>query len=131
MQVVLQLHANIEFPRFSYNAPPQEIWSMPTEEHQAFESRTSIVKKIMEELRNPNTNMIGVYGIGGVGKTTLVQEVFRQATKEELFDDVVIVIDVKQNLDLERIQKEIEEKLALNVLENHTIARDRKFYVIG
>ncbi|ONI13670.1 hypothetical protein PRUPE_4G236500 [Prunus persica] len=128
VQVVLQLHANIEFPRFSYNAPPQEIWSMPTEEHQAFESRTSIVKKIMEELRNPNTNMIGVYGIGGVGKTTLVQEVFRQATKEELFDDVVIVIDVKQNLDLERIQKEIEENERSQILCDRL--KDREILVI-
>lgn len=57
-----------------------------------------------------------------MGKTTLVKEVFRQATKEELFHDVVIVLDVKQNPDLERIQKEISEKLALNVLENHTVA---------
>ncbi|CAB4278142.1 unnamed protein product [Prunus armeniaca] len=47
----------------------------------------------MEELRNPNTNMIGVYGIGDVGKTTLR------------------IIDVKQNPDLERIQKKIAEKL--------------------
>ncbi|KAB2606088.1 disease resistance protein [Pyrus ussuriensis x Pyrus communis] len=109
VKAVLQLHANKEFPRFSFKAPPQEIWSIPTEEYEAFESRAFTVKKIMEELRNPNTNMIGVYGIGGVGKTTLIKEVFRQATKEELFDDVVLVLDVKQNPDLERIQKEIAE----------------------
>ncbi|XP_050109740.1 disease resistance protein At4g27190-like [Malus sylvestris] len=122
VQGVLQLHVNKEFPRFSFRAPPQEIWSIPTEEYEAFESRAATVKKIMEELRNPNTNMIGVYGIGGVGKTTLIKEVFRQATKEELFDDVVLVLDVKQNPDLERIQKEIAEKLGLDVLENQTIA---------
>nr|XP_004299760.2 PREDICTED: disease resistance protein At4g27190-like [Fragaria vesca subsp. vesca] len=78
----------------------------------------------MDELRNsPNVNMIRVYGFGGVGKTTLVKEVSRQATRDKkLFDDVAMILDVKQNPSIQRIQQEIAEKLGLDLPENQTVA---------
>ncbi|PQQ01302.1 disease resistance protein [Prunus yedoensis var. nudiflora] len=120
----IELHEKREFPIVSYNAPLEEICATPSQNYMAFESRISMVKEIMEELKNPNTNMIGVYGLSGVGKTTLAQEVYRQATKDNLFDEVVIVLDVKKYPDLEkeeRIQKKIVEKLGMDVDENHDI----------
>ncbi|TQD96458.1 hypothetical protein C1H46_017953 [Malus baccata] len=75
----------------------------------------------MDELRIPNTDLILVYGIGGVGKTTLVEEVLRQAVKEKLFADAVMVTSV-QNPDLEGIQKEIDRKLGMEVQESETMS---------
>ncbi|XP_021823842.1 probable disease resistance protein At4g27220 [Prunus avium] len=109
-----------KFTIVCYNPPLEEICAMPSQNYMPFESRISMVKEIMKELKNPDTNMIGVYGLGGVGKTTLSQEVYRQATKENLFDEVVIVLDVKKYPDLEkkeRIQKTIAEKLGMDVDE--------------
>ncbi|XVF18490.1 hypothetical protein REPUB_Repub11eG0026200 [Reevesia pubescens] len=40
-------------------------------------SSTAIFSKTMEPLKDDEVNMIGVWGIGGVGKTTLVKEVDR------------------------------------------------------
>ncbi|XP_021825575.1 disease resistance protein At4g27190-like isoform X3 [Prunus avium] len=120
----IELHEKIEFPSVSYNAPAEEIFATPSEDYMAFESRNSMVKKILEELRNPGTNLLGVYGTGGVGKSTLVQEVYRQAKKENLFDDVVIVLDAKQYPEAEkkeRIQKKIAEKLDMDVQESQDI----------
>jgi putative protein kinase ArgK-like GTPase of G3E family len=34
--------------------------------------------------------MIGLYGMGGVGKTTLVKEVGRRAKESKLFDEVLM-----------------------------------------
>ncbi|CAB4302505.1 unnamed protein product [Prunus armeniaca] len=113
-----------KFTTVSYNPPLEEICATPSQNYMAFESRISMVKEIMKELKNPDTNMIGVYGLGGVGKTTLAQEVYRQATKENLFDEVVIVLDVKKYPDLEkmeRIQKKIAEKLGMDVDETQDI----------
>lgn len=117
-------HDKKEFPIVSYDPPLEEICATPSQNYMAFESRILMVNEIMKELKNPDTNMIGVYGLGGVGKTTLAQEVYRQATKENLFDEVVIVLDVKKYPDLEkmeRIQKKIAEKLGMDVDETHDI----------
>ncbi|KAM5584357.1 hypothetical protein ABKV19_003963 [Rosa sericea] len=106
--------------------PPQEICIVPSQDYLAFGSRISVVEDIMKELRNPNTNKIGVWGVGGVGKTTLAKDVYRQANEEKLFDGVVIIVDVKNYSDPERIQKEkyieriqneIAEKLDIDISE--------------
>ena len=113
----IKLHEETEFP-------PQEICSIPSQDYLAFGSRISVVKEIMDELSNPNTSKIGVYGVGGVGKTTLAEEVYRQANEKKLFDGVVIVVDVKNYPEriqkenfIERIQKEIAEKLNIDIRE--------------
>ncbi|KAB2629136.1 disease resistance protein RPS2-like [Pyrus ussuriensis x Pyrus communis] len=108
-QAVVNHYAKRDFASISYKVRPQEVSMVSDKHYEAFDSRNLTVKKIMDELRIPNTDLILVYGIGGVGKTTLVEEVLRQAVKEKLFADAVMVRSV-QNLDLEVIQKEIARK---------------------
>ncbi|CAN6700241.1 unnamed protein product [Malus baccata var. baccata] len=94
-----------EFASISYNAAVEDISAIASDEYMAFESRTSMVKDIITELRKPDINKIGVYGLGGVGKTTLAKEVYREVMKDKLFDDVVIILNVKEKKDNETIQK--------------------------
>ncbi|KAB2612306.1 disease resistance protein [Pyrus ussuriensis x Pyrus communis] len=107
-----------EFASISYNAPVEDIAAIASDEYMAFESRTSMVKDIITELKKPDINRIGVYGLGGVGKTTLAKEVYREAMEEKLFDDVVIILNVKEKKDNETIQKAITKKLRMDVDES-------------
>ncbi|KAB2612301.1 disease resistance protein [Pyrus ussuriensis x Pyrus communis] len=104
----------LEFASISYNAAVEDISAIASDEYMAFESRTSMVKDIITELKKPDINKIGVYGLGGVGKTTLAKEVYREARQEKFFDDVVIILNVKEK-DNKKIQKEITEKLGMDV----------------
>ncbi|XP_062025861.1 disease resistance protein At4g27190-like [Rosa rugosa] len=118
---LVELYERREFPVISV-IQPQELWVESTGEYLAFPSRTSIVAQIMDELENPDTHRIGVYGIEGVGKTTLVKEVYRQATEDKkLFDNVVILLDVKENPHLEGIQNKILNKLDMKIFDDENL----------
>ncbi|PRQ48503.1 putative P-loop containing nucleoside triphosphate hydrolase, leucine-rich repeat domain, L [Rosa chinensis] len=100
----------------------QMEWGVSTGEYQAFRSRTSTVRQIMDELKKSSARRIGVCGPRGVGKTLLGKEVYRQARKDKkLFDDVVILLDVKKNPDLEVIQSKIVRQLDMKILDDENL----------
>nr|XP_028964456.1 disease resistance protein At4g27190-like [Malus domestica]XP_028964457.1 disease resistance protein At4g27190-like [Malus domestica] len=111
----IEAHENKKkgFQSLFYDAPVEDISGIASHDYMAFESRISMVKAIITELKNPDINRIGVYGLGGVGKTTLAKEVYREAVKEKLFGNVVIIINVKEKED-KKIQREITERLGMD-----------------
>ncbi|OWM62952.1 hypothetical protein CDL15_Pgr020246 [Punica granatum] len=65
------------------------------------DSRALILSKIMEALEDNNVWRIGVHGMGGVGKTTLLDEVERKAKESNRFDEVIRkLISKNPNLDV-------------------------------
>ncbi|GKV26341.1 hypothetical protein SLEP1_g35666 [Rubroshorea leprosula] len=98
----------------SYFAPSQKISTTPVQGYEEFGTRTSILNGIMEALRSASVDKIGVYGMPGVGKTILAQEVARQAEEAQLFDSIVMA-SVNKNPELKRIQGEIADKLGLQL----------------
>ncbi|KAF5463585.1 hypothetical protein F2P56_019486 [Juglans regia] len=82
-----------------------------------FDSRISITKRIMEALGDANINKIGVWGSAGVGKSTLMKEIFRKAKEESLFDEVALA-NVTESPNLSQIQEEIANMLDLKLDPN-------------
>ncbi|XP_039029032.1 probable disease resistance protein At1g61310 [Hibiscus syriacus] len=52
------------------------------EEYEAFESRRGAFDEVMSALEDDRVSIIGMYGMGGVGKTTLVKEVAGKANQD-------------------------------------------------
>ncbi|XP_031247968.1 uncharacterized protein LOC116105696 [Pistacia vera] len=82
------------------------------EECERFDSRESNFQDIIEALKDSKVSMIGVHGMGGVGKTTLVKEVAWRAKEDNLFDEVVFT-EVTQTPDLKQIQADIAGQLGM------------------
>ncbi|KAH9727239.1 Disease resistance protein [Citrus sinensis] len=103
------------------------MWLLSNQGYKGFESRKSILFDILDVLTAPNVNMIGVYGIGGIGKTTLMHEVLFEAKKEKLFDQVVFVLK-SSTANVEKIQDEIAEQLGLELCKGTESERARTLF---
>ncbi|XP_077211933.1 putative disease resistance protein At4g27220 [Tasmannia lanceolata] len=104
------------FTHVSTPRPCLSFSSLPTEEYKAFESAKSAMEQVIKAVKDERIKVIGVYGMGGIGKTTLVEEVGKLVRREKLFD-TVIKLTVSQNQDLKKIQGELAEKLGMELRE--------------
>ncbi|KAL3729784.1 hypothetical protein ACJRO7_026857 [Eucalyptus globulus] len=79
-----------------------------------FESRASIIQDIIDALANNSFSVVGVHGMGGVGKSTLLVDAEKRIRETTLFDSVAKA-DVSANPDIKRIQGEIAHDLGLHL----------------
>ncbi|KAG8492798.1 hypothetical protein CXB51_010228 [Gossypium anomalum] len=96
--------------RVGYRAPSTlpTIEFLCSKEFVVSESSKIAFHQIIEALQDDNISMIGLWGMGGVGKTTLAREVGNQAEKLNLFNKVVIAT-VSQKPNFEAIQDQIAQ----------------------
>ncbi|KAL7587773.1 hypothetical protein Lser_V15G40141 [Lactuca serriola] len=73
-----------------------------------------VLREIIEAIKDESIQMVGIYGSGGVGKTTLAKEV--AAEVKNLFADIVF-ITISQTVDVKEIQKNVE-KAAKRIIIN-------------
>ncbi|KDP23580.1 hypothetical protein JCGZ_23413 [Jatropha curcas] len=107
-QVLVEVQKNRKFDKISYRTALKGIG--PPKDYEAFESRMLILNQMLEALKDVDVTMIGVYGMGGVGKTTLAKKLAKQVEEDGIFK-VVVIATVTSNVDLKRIQQEIAEWL--------------------
>ncbi|XP_028798131.1 uncharacterized protein LOC114753607 [Neltuma alba] len=108
--------------------PPSEPFSLPkpppnlsdqfsSKDVMDFKSRESIFNSLFEAIKDGKNRMVGLYGIGGSGKTTLAIEVGKKVERLKLFDKVVPVV-VSRPLNVRNIQEQIKGKTGLKFEEN-------------
>ncbi|XP_062006761.1 probable disease resistance protein At4g27220 isoform X2 [Rosa rugosa] len=85
---------------------------------QAFEATRKAMNKVMMALKDEEVTAVGVYGMGGVGKTTMVKHVGAHARKSGIFEHVIMGI-VSQRPDYRKIQGTLADLLGL-ILEEET-----------
>ncbi|EXB66982.1 putative disease resistance protein [Morus notabilis] len=88
----------------------------------AFESRASLIEAVMHALKDDRTNPIVIWGMGGIGKTTLLKEVFKRAKGEGIFNEVAMA-GVGRNPEFKKIQGDIAEFLGLTLSGYNLSAR--------
>ncbi|XP_048135360.1 disease resistance protein At4g27190-like isoform X1 [Rhodamnia argentea] len=89
-----------------------------------FKSRAQMIRDIMDALANDSNSVVGVYGMGGVGKSTLLVDAERRIREEKSFD-LVAKADVSENPDIKRIQGEIAHALGLSDIKDEDIVSVR------
>ncbi|XP_077214013.1 putative disease resistance protein At4g27220 [Tasmannia lanceolata] len=126
---MVDVHVLLAKGNFTHVATPRPCPSFnPAGEFESFKSTESAKKLIIKALKDERINIIGVYGMAGVGKTTLVERVGKQGEDEKLCDKVVKVT-VSQNQGLKKIQGELAEKLGMKFEEDHEEVRASRLLV--
>ncbi|KAF7113202.1 hypothetical protein RHSIM_RhsimUnG0150300 [Rhododendron simsii] len=112
---VKKLAQESHFDKISHPKPPPPELEFPSAENYVhLDSRTPIFEAIVGALKDPNVKMIGVYGLGGVGKTTLVEKVAKKMLDEGTFKQVPLVA-VSKDHNVKDIQKKLADKLNLTL----------------
>ncbi|KAJ1426838.1 P-loop containing nucleoside triphosphate hydrolase [Sesbania bispinosa] len=102
--------------------PSMDAALLSNVEYESFASRKKTMEKIMQALEDSTVSMIGVHGVGGVGKTTLVKEVAKKAQENKLFN-MVIMANITRNPEIKKIQGQIAEMLGMRLEEESEIVR--------
>ncbi|GKV49337.1 hypothetical protein SLEP1_g56093 [Rubroshorea leprosula] len=99
----------------SHAPPPQQDVATLVEGFEEFRSRKVVLDQIMEALRSPTVNGIGLHGTSGMGKTMLVKMVKAKAKKDSLFTAIVMAT-VTKDREVKRIQEELARDLGMDLL---------------
>ncbi|XP_045806249.1 probable disease resistance protein At4g27220 [Trifolium pratense] len=120
---VVEIQEKGNFNRVGYRPTLDGVgYRSSTTGNENYKTRELLKNDIVKALADPNSCNIGVYGLGGVGKTTLVEEVAIIAKQQKLFDKLVIA-HVSKNPDLKTIQGEIADSLRLKFDEETIFGR--------
>ncbi|XP_042992448.1 uncharacterized protein LOC122318833 isoform X10 [Carya illinoinensis] len=119
VQLFAKLRNNGNFEKVSKPPTLQNMVPKQSKDYMILGSRMSVIKRIMEALRDGSFNRIGVSGLAGVGKSTLMKEICRQVKEKRLFDEVALA-EVTNSPNLCRIQGEIASMLNLQFDSNET-----------
>ncbi|XP_029129663.1 disease resistance protein At4g27190 [Cajanus cajan] len=105
-----------ELPGMKYFSSKNFVYSKSTKD---------AYNKLMEALKDGSNGMIGLLGMGGAGKSTLVTQVGKEAEEMHLFDKVVMAI-VSHNSQVTNIQGQIADSLDLILREETPIGRAQR-----
>ncbi|KAH7690210.1 disease resistance protein RPS2 protein [Dioscorea alata] len=96
-------------------------------------------EEILQCIMDPEVSKIGVYGMGGVGKTTIMRQIYNQLKEKKDDFDIVMWVTVSSVFELAKLQGTIAEKLGCPLSSDETsramelsqaLRRRRNFVII-
>ncbi|KAK3000628.1 hypothetical protein RJ639_020341 [Escallonia herrerae] len=94
----------------------QDSKSSPmAKECENFNSRSKVFDDILAALRDGNVTRVGIYGMPGVGKTTMMEQVRRAMVEKREFEEVAVAI-VSATFEIKSIQRKLANDLGLSDL---------------
>ncbi|PPD84803.1 hypothetical protein GOBAR_DD18246 [Gossypium barbadense] len=110
--IISKLLDTSNFAQVSYHSSLQGIkFITPTDCVGPASSKSALIG-IMEAINDNGVNMIGLYEMLGVGKTTLAKEVGKHAREQKLYDKIVM-FTVSQNPNINKIQDKVADFFGL------------------
>ncbi|KAH0857447.1 hypothetical protein HID58_085708 [Brassica napus] len=118
----------------------QDLFSKPIQP--TIIGRETMLETVWNHLMEDGVGIMGLYGMGGVGKTTLLKQNNNKFLENEDDFDIVIWIVVSKDLQIQNIQEEVATKLGLAgedwILKNedqkacevHNVLRRKKFLLL-
>ncbi|XP_042454428.1 disease resistance protein RPS2-like [Zingiber officinale] len=120
LATIRELKQSVEFTKLADNLNLTRSIKMPT-------TKTIGMDKVFEELlrhaKDDSLSVIGIHGMGGVGKTALLRR-FNNDFPSETEADVVIFLELSIDYKLEEVQKSLFDRLSLT-WQDEVTHRDR------
>ncbi|XP_058106503.1 probable disease resistance protein At5g63020 [Magnolia sinica] len=105
-----------------------ESESMPTTKLVGRTTAERNLEQIWESLMDQEVRIIGVYGMGGVGKTTIMTHIFNKIQSSRIFG-LAIWATVSNDFNIERLQNGIAREIGLDIsYEDDEMRRSRKLF---
>ncbi|ESR65549.1 hypothetical protein CICLE_v10009212mg [Citrus x clementina] len=98
-----------------------DLGDLATPDYVPLESSSKALNSIMKLLKDEKVNIIGVQGPGGVGKSTLMEQLAKQIDTIAPYDKAHVI--VAESSDLRRIQDKIAELLKFKIEEENELQR--------
>ncbi|KAK9209679.1 hypothetical protein WN944_002047 [Citrus x changshan-huyou] len=98
-----------------------DLGDLATPDYVPLESSSKALNSIMKLLKDDKVNIIGVQGPGGVGKSTLMEQLAKQIDTIAPYDKAHVI--VAESSDLRRIQDKIAELLKFKIEEEDELQR--------
>ncbi|KAF7811177.1 putative disease resistance protein [Senna tora] len=95
----------------AYELPPEVVDEMLVPKTVGMDL---MVKQVKDSIEEEDVSMIGLYGMGGVGKTTLLKKINNEFAKGTHDFTLVIWVDVSKDFDTDKVMDEIRKKCGID-----------------
>ncbi|PSR84949.1 Disease resistance protein [Actinidia chinensis var. chinensis] len=104
---------------FLTDSLPPHVEKKPIPASKFTPSAFNTMEKVLEKIRDKTTPKIGIWGMGGVGKTTVMQLLNNSPEIASMFD-FVIWVTVSKSWTIRQVQEEVVQRLSMEIKNEST-----------